>query len=90
MIYLYFTIMLEIFAKFNTDEKVAVQCVPSQRDQMIKRLKEEFGGEWICVDEVFTGGEILKFNDGLIYKGSETNEKKRYSSAIVKFLLNML
>ena len=82
--------MLEIFAKFNTDEKCAVWCLPSQRGQILKRLNEEFGGDWVRVDEVLTGGEILKFNDGLVYKGFEANNKKRYSSSIVRFRLNAL
>jgi len=80
--------MLEIYAKFNTDEKVAVWCLPSQRGQIIKRLNEEFGGEWIWVDEVRTSGEILKFNDSQIYKGFGADDNKRYSSAIKRFRLN--
>lgn len=82
--------MLEIFAKFNTDEKCAVWCLPFQRGQIIKRLNEEFGGDWLWVDEVLTGGEILKFNDGLVYKGFEADDKKRYSPSIVRFRLNAL
>ena len=82
--------MLEIFAKFKTDEKVAVWCVSSQRGKIIERLNKEFGGEWVCVDEVLTGGEILKFNDGLVYNGFEADDRKRYSPCIVRFRLNAL
>lgn len=55
---------------------------------IIKRLNEEFGGEWLWVDEVRTSGEILKFNDSQIYKGFEADDNKRYSSAIKRFRLN--
>ena len=80
--------MLEIYAKYNTDEKVAVCCLPSQRGQIIKRLNEEFGGEWLWVDEVRTSGEILKFNDNQVYKWFVADDSKRYSSAIKRFRLN--
>lgn len=55
-------------------------------------LNETFGPEWVRVDEVevFTGKEIIKFNDGLIYKGFEADDEKRYSSSIVKFDLKKL
>ena len=50
--------MLEIFAKFNTDENVLCGENLLKEVKLLKRLNEEFGGDWICVDEVLTGGDI--------------------------------
>ena len=81
--------MLKIFAKYGTDEKVAVYCRSGQIQDIMKKLNEIFGGKWILVDECMTGGEILKFNDGQIYRGFEPQQPDdfRYSKAIKKFKL---
>ena len=81
--------MLKIFAKYGTDEKVAVYCRKEQMVTIIRRLIQEYGGDWLLVDECMTGGEILKFNDGQIYCGFEPQQPEdfRYSKAIKKFKL---
>ncbi len=80
--------MLKIFAKYGTDEKIAVFCHKGQIAQLRERFENEYGGIWMLVDECMTGGEILKFNDSQIYKGFEADDNKRYSSAIKRFSLN--
>ena len=81
--------MLKIFAKYGTDEKVAVYCRKDQILAILDRLAQEYGGDWLLVDECMTGGEILKFNDGQIYRGFEPQQPDdfRYSKAIKKFKL---
>jgi hypothetical protein len=73
--------MLIIFAKYKTDEKAAIWCLPYQKQDILIALEKQYGGRWLPVDEMMTGGEILKFNDGQIYKGFNPNIK-RYSKAI--------
>ena len=82
--------MLKIFAKYKTDEKVAVYCHQGQISTIQNELNSQFGGNWLLVDECMTGGEILKFNDGQIYNGFKPNkpENYRYSKAIVRFRIN--
>jgi|GEM_PF-3772835 len=83
--------MLKIFAKYKTDEKAAIYCDPLTPVKLImERLKEEFGGDWVMVDEVMTSFEILKFNDGQDYLGFEPSKPNtfRYSSAITHFKLH--
>ena len=80
--------MLKIFAKYGTDEKVAMFCHPRQEIRPIQiSLETLFGGDWLLVDEVKTSCEILKFNDGQIYKGFDSSKSFdfRYSKAIKKF-----
>lgn len=81
--------MLKIFAKHNTDEKAAVFCNQNQIRAVIENLDFEYGGNWLLVDECYTSGEILMFNDGQVYRGFESNQpdKFRYSSAIKRFRL---
>lgn len=81
--------MLKIFAKYQTDEKAAIFCSRDQVRQIIESLNKQYGGSWLLVDECFTGGEILKFNDGQVYQGFEANQPNefRYSKAITKFKL---
>ncbi|MCT3673593.1 hypothetical protein HZQ94_10385 [Elizabethkingia anophelis] len=76
--------MLKIFAKYNTDEKIAVFCLPDQVRTFQIKFGKEFGGDWLLVDEVMTNGEILKFNDNQIYKGFDPSQAidYRYSNAI--------
>jgi len=82
--------MLKIFAKHGTDEKIAVYCHKGQVVNLQKSFENQFGGNWLLVDECYTSGEILKFNDGQIYKGFEPNQPDefRYSKAIVPFKFN--
>lgn len=82
--------MLKIFAKYGTDEKIAVFCHKGQIAQLRERFENEYGGIWVLVDECMTGGEILKFNDSQIYKGFEPGKPDnfRYSSAIKRFRFN--
>lgn len=79
--------MLRIFAKYNTDEKVAIYCQRDQIRYIIEKLNRDYGENWLLVDECRTGIEILKFNDGQIYRGFEpaTPHNFRYSKAIKKF-----
>lgn len=80
--------MLKIFAKYGTDEKVAMFCHPRQEIRPIqKSLQILYGGEWLLVDDVKTSYEILKFNDGQIYRGFDPSKPLdfRYSKAIKKF-----
>lgn len=81
--------MLKIFANYGTSDKVAVYCHPGQIRDIMKKLNEKFGGNWILVDEVKISGEILKFNDNQVYRGFEPSESDdfRYSKAIVDFSL---
>jgi hypothetical protein len=76
--------MLKIFAKLNTDEKVAVLCARTQVLPTLKKLNSEYGGDWILVDELHPLKEILIFNDGQVYRGYESNQPDnfRYSKAI--------
>lgn len=80
--------MLEIYAKHGTSQKAAVWCLPNQRARILQRLREEYGGQWVWVDEVLTSGEILKFDDGDIYIGFIPDSSDRYSSAIKRLKLN--
>jgi hypothetical protein len=82
--------MLKIFAKYGTDEKIAVFCQRNQVSRLQERFEVEFGGKWLLVDECLTGGEILKFQDGQTYKGFEPNQTDsfRYSKAITRFRFN--
>lgn len=79
--------MIKIFAKFGTDEKIAVYCHPGQKNLLIISFEKQFGGRWLLVDEVFTSNEILMFNDGQIYNGFEPAQpdRFRYSKAIKNF-----
>ena len=79
--------MLKIFAKYNTDEKAAIFCSRDQVKSILESLNNQYGGSWLLVDECFTGGEILKFNDGQVYLGFEADkpDSYRYSNAIKKF-----
>lgn len=79
--------MLKVFAKHNTDEKIAVFCHPNQTRDLQIQFSKEFGGDWLLVDEVMTSGEILKFNDGQKYLGFDCSKPIdfRYSAAIVQF-----
>ena len=79
--------MIKIFAKYNTDEKVAIYCHRDQISFIQEKLNRDYGGSWCLVDECHTGREILKFNDSQIYRGFEpaTPHNFRYSQAIKKF-----
>lgn len=78
--------MLKIFAKHGTDEKIAVYCTRYQIPSLMQKFENQFGGAWLLVDECSPGDEILKFNDGQIYRGFESNmhEGFRYSKSILK------
>lgn len=79
--------MFLIFAKYGTDEKVAIHCTGWRKDLIKEKLNEQFGGEWMYVDDCMRDREIIKFNDGQIYKGFEPAQPNnfRYSKAIVPF-----
>ena len=76
--------MNKIFAKLGTDEKIVALCVRDQVPQLINLFNEKFGGQWLLVDQLDATCEILKFNDGQIYKGfdAQASEGFRYSKAI--------
>ncbi len=82
--------MLKIFAKYGTDEKIAVYCRPTQIRVLQLEFRKQFGGEWLLVDECMIGGEILKFQDGRIYRGFEPEQSDdyRYSNAIKRFKIS--
>ncbi len=74
--------MLRIFAKFNTDEKVAIIVKDGDIVEAQKSLNKTFGGQWIFVDTVnVRQNEILHFNDGYTYKGLD-GIRERYTDAI--------
>jgi hypothetical protein len=76
--------MLKIFAKHGTDEKVLAACDQGSIHKTIIALNDKFGGSWVFVDKVRVyEDEVVKFQDGLIYRGFETN-KNRYCKAIEK------
>lgn len=82
--------MLKIFAKYGTDEKIAVYCRPEQTRVLQIEFGKQFGGEWVLVDECMTTGEILKFHDGKVYRGFESGQANgyRYSDAIRRFKIS--
>lgn len=83
-----FKIMFTIFAKYGTDEKIVIHCFPAQHRKILEKLNKHFGGNWLAVDELRTENEIIKFNDGLIYKGFQSNIE-RYSDSIRKVNLDL-
>ena len=79
--------MLKIFAKYGTDEKIAIFCHRSQYQYLKNEFNVRFGGEWILVDDCIIQEEILRFKDGMVYNGFDPlkPEDYRYSNAITKF-----
>lgn len=76
--------MLRIFAKVGTSEKIACLCKTDQVQALLLEFNIQYGGDWVPVDDVRTSYEILKFDDGLVYRGFHGFDK-RYSAAITKF-----
>ena len=74
--------MVKIFAKHGTDEKVLVLCKREEVGTILKFLDANYGKNWLWVD-IVNQGEILKFNDGLIYLGFHGKEE-RYCKGIKK------
>ncbi|MFV0377782.1 MAG: hypothetical protein ACK5JD_10840 [Mangrovibacterium sp.] len=73
--------MINIFAKYGTDEKAMVVCSQEQVRNIRVLLSKKYGGNWLLVDELQANSEILKFNDGLKYLGF-TGKEERFCNGI--------
>lgn len=73
--------MVKIFAKHGTDQKAAIVCSREMVGPMLKALSDKYSGNWVWVDKLLPVGEILRFTDGLVYKGFHGKDK-RYCSGI--------
>lgn len=73
--------MLRVFAKHGTSEKCLVVCPRENVRNVQHLLSQNYGGEWLLVDEIDPRKEVLKFDDGLKYLGFY-GKPERYSSAI--------
>ena len=74
--------MIKIFAKLNTSEKIVMECHHMNIKHYQNVLGGMFGGDWIPVDDLGTGSDILKFDDGLVYQGYH-GRKGRYCKNII-------
>lgn len=77
--------LLRIFAKVGTDEKIAVMCYHNQAVSVMALLNKKYGCDWLPVDNVMSCIEGIKFSDGEVYKGFEA-DKDRYSPAIIQLV----
>ena len=75
--------MIKIFAKKNTSEKVLVTCMREDVRKVQLYLSNELGGDWLFVDKLNSKDEILKFDDGLVYRGFH-GRNERYVNGILK------
>ena len=77
--------MIKIFAKYNSDEKVAMICNTYDIERVQIILNDTYGGNWAYVDDV-EKGEFLKFNDGLTYEGFDGSEERycKFISHIIR------
>lgn len=72
--------MIVIFAKQNTNQKVAVECVSNNvKPKIQKMLIEKYGGNWLSVEDL-KWGTILEFEDENIYMGFEPDRKNSYAN----------
>jgi hypothetical protein len=72
--------MIKIFAKHQTTKKVLIVCKNEQVRGIQLFLNNKFGGSWLVVDKV-NPRELLKFDDGLLYKGFHGKDE-RYVNGI--------
>lgn len=77
--------MIKIFAKRNTTKKALVICRQEQVGHILSRLNEKHGDEWVPVDDISPNGEILLFDDNLVYKGFHGKDE-RYCMGIEKLI----
>lgn len=49
--------------------------------EAMKKLNQDFGGNWVFVETINPSVEVIKFDDGLIYRGFD-GVRERYSDAI--------
>lgn len=78
-----FMVKLAIFANKGTSEKVLLPVPEDQIGEAMTRLNKQFDGNWVFVDQLKGGGEMIKFDDGVEYLGFD-GEFERYSAAIIK------
>ena len=75
--------MIKLFANHGTTEKALVMC--SDRESVVDAiilLNKQRDSNWIPIDELNPEYEILKFDDGIVYKGFH-NRNERYVKGIV-------
>ena len=73
--------MILIFAKHGTDEKVLITCTREETRKTQLMLEKEHGGQWLWVDQLHSGEEYLKFNDGLEYRGFHVKKERYFHGA---------
>lgn len=72
--------MIVIFARQNTNQKVAVECVnTSVKAKIQQMLVDKYGGNWLAVEDL-KWGTILEFEDENVYLGFEPDRKKPYTN----------
>ena len=74
--------MLKIFAKKDTNEKVLMYVPNGYVKDVLEKLNNKFGRNWLWVDSL-KPGEALSFTDNMVYQGY-TPDIERYSSNIIK------
>lgn len=72
---------LVIWAKKDTSEKVMLPMMNNRGKDVQLALNKQFGGSWLRVDRVSGNGEMIKFDDGMIYQGFSSGIE-RYTTAI--------
>jgi hypothetical protein len=80
------TIVMAIFGKHRTNEKVLIPCPKDRIPDVMRALNNELGPDWVYIDAL-KPGEGIRFTDGLPYRGFVGGAAEhRYSDAIIKVL----
>ena len=74
-------IVMAIFAKHNTTEKVLLPVPQEMIGEVMTKLNDKFGGSWVYADRLSGHGEMIQFDDGMKYQGF-SSKIDRYSTAI--------